>query len=122
MRIDKYLWSVRLFKTRSIATKACNAGKILLNEHTVKAAKVIKINNVVSIKANPVWRTFKVLDLPKSRVGAKLVANYLLETTAQEVLDLLETIKKENRLNRSISDFKGRPTKKNRRDRNKFRS
>lgn len=116
MRIDKYLWSVRLQKTRSKAAKFVEGGNVMINGAVVKkASKELKIDQSFAIKEQPIWRTFKVLDIPKSRVGAKLVADLITETTPESDLNLLLEIQKQNRENRLKWDA-GRPTKKNRRD------
>lgn len=115
MRIDKYIWCVRLFKTRSLATKACSAEKVKLNGEFVKPGKTIAANHEIAIKDIPIWRTFKVQDIPKSRLSAKLVHDYLIETTPSEDLEELKQIQLQNRQNKLLG-IKGRPTKKNRRD------
>lgn len=115
MRIDKYIWTVRLFKTRSLASKACSSDKVKLNGVFVKTSKTVTINDEIAIKTIPIWRTFKVLDFPKSRVGAKLVSSYLVETTAKDDLLQLKQVQKVNRQNK-VMGIKGRPTKKDRRN------
>lgn len=115
MRIDKYIWAVRLFKTRSLASKACADEKVKLNGEFTKPSKLIAIGDEISIKVIPIWRTFKIIDIPKSRVGAKLVPNYLIETTTEADIFLLEQIQEVNRQNKVLG-IKGRPTKKDRRD------
>lgn len=80
----------------------------------IKPSKVIYSSATIGIKVGPVWRTYKIIDLPTSRVGAKLVSSYLLETTPQEDLEQLEEIQEANRQNRQ-QGIKGRPTKKDRR-------
>ena len=115
MRIDKFIWATRLFKTRSIASKACAAEKVMLNDAFVKPSKAANVGDIISIKVIPIWRTFKVIDFPKSRVGAKLVGDYLIETTPEEDIDQLEQIQEANRQNKFLG-IKGRPTKKVRRD------
>ncbi len=121
MRIDKYSWVVRLFKTRTLATKACDAEKVKLNGEFVKPSKMIVAGDIISIKVIPIWRSFKILDIPKSRIGAKLVSQYLLETTKLEDLQLLEEILQQQHQNK-ILGIKGRPTKKVRRDLDKLGS
>ena len=114
MRIDKYTWSVRIFKTRSVATKACVSNKIKLNGEFVKPSKLVKQNDVVAIKNIPIWKSFKVLDIPKSRVGAKLVPEYAIETTDEldkQTLELAQEVQRQMR----NQGFSGRPTKKDRR-------
>jgi ribosome-associated heat shock protein Hsp15 len=120
MPIHKFLWSVRLFKTRSKATSACNKEQVRLNGDVVKASKLVQEKNVIALKNGAFWREFKVLDFPKSRVGAKLVGDFMLEITPKEVLDQLTSVEKLNRENQALG-IKGRPTKKDRRDLDKRR-
>jgi ribosome-associated heat shock protein Hsp15 len=115
MRIDKYVWAMRLFKTRSLASKAVKEGKVLLGDDEVKPGKVLNVGNIVKLKSGPVKRSFKVLEFPKSRVGAKLVADHMIEITSEEDLALLEEINLQKRTNAYLG-IKGRPTKKDRRD------
>lgn len=114
MRIDKYIWAVRLFKTRSLASKECNSNKVLLNDDFAKPSKEIKVGDHFSIRVIPIWKSFKVIDFPKSRVSAKLVANYIIETTSKEDLETLRTTLEMQRQMR-VDGFKGRPTKRDRR-------
>ena len=115
MRIDKYIWAIRLFKTRSLASKACIGEKVKLNDDFIKSSKIVKKNDVIDIKVVPIWRIFKIIDLPKTRVGAKLVGDFYKEITSNEDLELLNQYELINRQNRSIG-IKGRPTKKDRRN------
>jgi ribosome-associated heat shock protein Hsp15 len=120
MRIDKYLWCVRLFKTRSLSAKNVEAGNIKINGVIVKkSSKEIKIDQSFAIKALPIWRTYKVRDIPKSRVGAKLVEDLMIETTDEDDLKMLKQVQKENNDLRQ-KGMLGRPTKKNRRDLDSF--
>ena len=114
MRIDKYIWAIRLFKTRSLASKECAANKVLINDEIVKASKETKIGDIISIRVNPIWKSFKVLDIPKSRVGAKLVPDYTVETTGELDLETLAMAQEVQRQMRH-QGFSGRPTKRNRR-------
>jgi len=114
MRIDKYIWAIRIFKTRSMATKACNSDKVKLNGEPVKPSKLIKQNDIIFIKVVPIWKSFKIIDLPKSRIGPKLVSDYTIETTSKTDLATLEQQEIMNRQNRSLG-IMGRPTKKDRR-------
>lgn len=120
MRIDKYLWCVRLYKTRSKATTACNKEQVRLNGELTKASKSVQEKDLVEIKHGAFWRSYKVLDFPKSRVGTKLVPDLLIETTDSETLEQLAAIEKLNRENQALG-IKGRPTKKDRRDLDKQR-
>ena len=115
MRIDKFCWCVRLFKTRSLSTKSVDAEKVKLNSKFVKSSKHIAIGDEISIKVIPYWKTYKALDIPKSRVGAKLLPELIIETTSQDILKEIENIQLINRENKSLG-IKGRPTKKDRRD------
>lgn len=114
MRIDKFLWCVRLAKTRSEAAKLCNNDRVLLDDEIAKPSKVIYAGAQISVRENPVWRRYQVINLPKSRIGAKLVSTHLLDITPQEDLDQLKAIQEVNRINRQ-QGIKGRPTKKDRR-------
>lgn len=119
MRIDKFIWAVRLFKTRTLASKACDDEKVKLNGAFAKPSKAVAEGNEIAVKVIPIWRTFKVLEIPKSRVGAKLVELYLLETTSETDLQLLEQIQQQQHQNK-ILGIKGRPTKKVRRNLDKL--
>ena len=120
MRIDKYIWCIRIFKTRSLATKACNEGKVLLNNKVIKPGKIIKENDIISVKTIPIWRLFKVLDFPKSRINAKLVSDYAVEITSEDDLLKLKEYQNINKENKYLG-IKGRPTKKDRRNINKLK-
>jgi len=114
LRIDKYLWAVRLFKTRSQAAEACKKGRVLINGIPVKPSREINVDDVFEIRRSPVMYKYRVKELLSNRVGAKLVANYLENITPEEELFKLE-------IERNMPYFKrdkgsGRPTKKDRRD------
>ncbi len=115
MRIDKFLWVVRLAKTRSVASRLCAADHIKLNNTFAKSSKLVCVGDTFGIKVNPIWRTFKIIDIPKSRVGAKLVSTLIIEITKAEDLDILKQVQEINRTNKYLG-VKGRPTKKDRRD------
>ena len=120
MRIDKYIWCVRLQKTRSRSIKFIEAGNVKINdEETKKASREIRIDQTFSIRVKPIWRTWKVLEIPKSRVGAKIVPDLIREITSQEDLAILEEVQRQNRENR-LKGMLGRPTKKNRRNLDDF--
>lgn len=120
MRIDKYIWCVRLSKTRSIATKKCTGGLVLVNDQNVKPSKAIIEGDEIAIRVNPIWKSYKIIGIPKSRVGAKLVEILIIEVTPKEDLEQLENIEKINRYNKVLG-IKGRPTKRDRRDIDRFR-
>lgn len=115
MRIDKYLWHVRIYKTRSLSTKQCDKKKVKLNGSTCKPSREIKIGDEFEVHFPPIWRTFNVLDLPKNRIGAKLVKDFLKEITSEELLTEYSEYMKQSRENFNYWQG-GRPTKKNRRD------
>ena len=115
MRIDKYIWAIRLFKTRSLAAKSCISGKVKLNGDSVKSSKIVKQNDIVAIKVVPIWKIYKIINLPKTRISAKLVGDFSKEITSDGDLELLKKYELINRQNRSIG-IKGRPTKKDRRN------
>ena len=118
VRIDKWLWAVRIFKTRSQATEACRKGHISIEEMPVKPSRDVHVGEVVKVRKPPISRSFKVLDLTEKRMGAKLVHNYLEDVTPAEELELLEMQK---HMHWSVRDKgTGRPTKKDRRDLDDF--
>jgi ribosome-associated heat shock protein Hsp15 len=118
VRIDKWLWAVRLFKTRSIATEACKKGKVMMQGVAIKPSRVLKVGDVVQVKRPPVIYSFKVLALTGNRLGAKLVPEYLENVTTPDQLELLEMNKLSGFIDRARGS--GRPTKKERRDLDEF--
>ena len=114
MRIDQYLWAVRYFKSRSIATKACKKGQVRVNDQIVKPSREVFPMDKIILRKEQVNLTLDVLDIPKSRVGAKLVDLYRVNTTPKDAF-------KQNELQNLAQDYyrqkgEGRPTKKDRRD------
>lgn len=119
MRVDKFLWCVRLFKTRSLATKACDNGKISLVGEPVKASKSLKVGSQVSIKREGgAMFTYVVLDFPKNRVAAKLVAEFVSDLTPLEEREKLKCYQLAQKDYRE-QGF-GKPTKKDKRNYRKF--
>ena len=114
MRVDKYLWSTRYFKTRSIATQACKKGAVRINDAAVKPSRDVYPGDNVTVRKDQVNYTLRVIEVPKSRVGPKLVDLYRVDTTAKEAFQHKELLKysKEYYRKRGM----GRPTKKDRRD------
>jgi ribosome-associated heat shock protein Hsp15 len=115
MRLDKFIWAMRLFKTRTIASKSCLSEQVKINDSFFKPSKPVSVGDIISIKSIPIWRTYKVIDFPKSRVGAKLVPDYIIETTTEDDIRQLNEVQEANRQNKFLG-IKGRPTKKVRRD------
>lgn len=118
VRIDKWLWAVRLFKTRTLAADACKKGKVIIQNVQVKPSRNVKVGDVVSIKRNPFLFSFKVLALSENRMNAKLVADFMLNVTTKDQLELIELAKLAGNTGRDRGT--GRPTKKERRDLDDF--
>jgi ribosome-associated heat shock protein Hsp15 len=114
MRIDKYLWCIRFYKTRSIATEACKKGKVKINESSVKASKIVFNGEKISVRKDQINYQIEVLDLPTSRLGAKLVDLYRKDLTPKEEFEKFELLKYSKDFYRKKGT--GRPTKKDRRD------
>ena len=114
MRIDKYLWCIRYFKTRSIATEACKKGHVKLNGASVKPSKDVFNGEEISIRKNQINYQIIVLDLPSNRVGAKLVDLYRKDVTPKEAFEHKDLLKFSKDYYRKKGT--GRPTKKDRRD------
>jgi ribosome-associated heat shock protein Hsp15 len=114
MRIDKWLWCVRIYKSRSMATDECNKGRITMNENSVKPSHLVKAGDLVFVKKPPVNHSFRVVDIPVNRLPAKDVPLFAEETTSREELDKREWARKNTFLKRDRGT--GRPTKKERRD------
>lgn len=119
-RIDKWLWAVRLYKTRSMATDACKKGQITMNGLPMKPSKSIKEGDIINVRKPPVTYTFKVLQAIENRVGAKLVPEMLENLTPKEQYEILEMNKISGFINRARGT--GRPTKKDRRELDDFQS
>lgn len=122
MRIDKWLWVVRLFKTRSQATTACRAGRVSSAGNSLKPAHQVSVGQSIELREPPIQRSFKVLGLAPKRVSAALARELVTETTAREELDKLAQARRE----KFFSPFGrrpkglGRPTKKERREIDSF--
>jgi len=114
MRIDKYLWTVRYFKTRNLATTACKKGHIKINATNVKPSKEIFIGEKISVRKNQINYQLEVLDTPPNRVGAKLVDLYRKDITPKEAFENQNLLKYSKDYYRKKGI--GRPTKKDRRD------
>ena len=117
MRIDKYLWAIRIYKTRSLSSAQVKEGKVSLNDSLVKPSREVKSGDLINLRKGAVHFQYKVLELPKSRVGAKLVPIHMEDLTPQSELDKLELIRLQ-RIERPYGT--GRPTKQERRDWEKY--
>ncbi len=113
VRIDKWLWDVRIYKTRSQAADACHKGHIIINDTAVKASRLIRVGEVVEVKKNPVLYRYKILGIPPSRVSAKLVASYLEDQTPEQEIIKIDLMRAD--INGHRDRGTGRPTKRDRR-------
>ena len=113
IRVDKWLFAVRLFKTRSQAADACRNGKVKLNDAPTKAAKHTRMGDTICVRQGPMTRTLKVIGLTERRVGAKLVPDFAEDETPEAEWEKLRLAKRDSSGNRSNS--KGRPSKRERR-------
>ncbi|MDR0541554.1 MAG: RNA-binding S4 domain-containing protein [Dysgonamonadaceae bacterium] len=118
IRIDKWLWATRIFKTRTIALEACKKNRITVNDAPAKPSRIIKIGDIISVRKPPVTYSFKVLGLTSNRIGAKLVPEYLENITPPEQYEILNLQKISGFVDRAKGT--GRPTKKERRDLDEF--
>lgn len=117
-RIDKWMWAVRIFKTRTIAAEACKKGRISINGAQAKAARMVKPGDIVQVRKPPITYSFKVLQTTEKRVGAKLVAEMMENVTTPDQYELLEMSRVSGFVNRAKGT--GRPTKKDRRSLEEF--
>ena len=118
MRIDKYLWCVRLFKTRGLAAENVRGERVWMDNLPVKASREVKPGDRFVLKRHGFEQHFEVKNIPKSRVGAKLVPDYLIDHTPQEEMDKRDFLQLAKNLGRAKG--LGRPTKKDRRDLDKL--
>lgn len=117
-RVDKWLWAVRIFKTRSIATDACKKGRVAVGGIVVKPSRMIHVGDIVSVRKPPIEYSFRVIQLLGSRVGAKRVEEFMQNVTPREQYELLELQRVSGFVDRAKG--LGRPTKKDRRDLDQF--
>lgn len=118
MRIDKFLWSIRFYKTRNIAAEEIKKNRVSIGENTVKSSKEVREGDIIKIRKNQIDYKIKVLQIPKSRIGAKLVALHVADMTEKEQYELLKLRKMSQDYYRTKGE--GRPTKKDRRDMDDF--
>lgn len=118
VRIDKWMWATRIFKTRTIAADACKKNRVMINGVNVKPSRMIKVGDVIQVRKPPITFSFKVVGLTQNRVGAKLVPEYLENVTTPDQYEILEM----NRIAGFVDRAKGlgRPTKKDRRELEQF--
>ncbi|MDE6650688.1 MAG: RNA-binding S4 domain-containing protein [Muribaculaceae bacterium] len=119
VRVDKWLWAMRVFKTRTIATDACKKGRVMMGGVPVKPSRSIKEGDVVEVRKPPITYTFRVKATTQNRLGAKLVPDYLENLTPQSQYDLLEMTKISGFVDRRKG--LGRPTKRDSREMSRFK-
>ena len=119
VRIDKWLWAMRVFKTRTIATEACKKGRVMMGGVPVKPSRTIREGDVIEVRKPPITYTFRVKATTQNRLGAKLVPDYLENLTPQSQYDLLEM----TRISGFVDRRKGlgRPTKRDSREMSRFK-
>jgi ribosome-associated heat shock protein Hsp15 len=120
-RIDKWLWAMRIYKTRTIATEECKKGRVSVGQGDgviVKPSRTIKVGDIINVRKPPIQYTFRVLQLAANRLGAKLVPEYLENLTPQAQYDLLDVVRISGFVDRRKG--LGRPTKREGRELNKF--
>lgn len=118
-RIDKWLWCMRIFKTRTIATDACKKGRVTIGGTVVKPSRMIKPGDIIDVKKPPITYTFKVLQIAPNRLGARLVPEYLENLTPPSQYELLEMTKISGFVDRQKG--LGRPTKRDSREMARFK-
>lgn len=120
VRIDKWIWAMRIFKTRTIAAEACKKGRVMVGDVAVKPSRTVKPGDIVSVRKPPVTYSFRVKAVTENRLGAKLVPDYMENITPQSQLDLLDVIKISGFIDRRKG--LGRPTKREGRQLEEFTS
>jgi len=118
VRIDKWLWAARIFKTRAIAAEACKKGRISIAGNHLKASRMVKAGDIIEVRKTPITWSFQIVQPIDHRVGAKLVSDILADVTTPEQLKILELSKLTGFVDRARGT--GRPTKKDRRDLDDF--
>ena len=118
VRIDKWLWAVRIFKTRTVASEACKKGRVMIANVAVKPSRNIRVGEIIEVKKPPITFSFKVLALADKRMGAPKVPGFMKNVTLPDQYELIEL----NRISGFVDRQRGtgRPTKKERRDLEQF--
>lgn len=118
VRIDKWLWAVRIFKTRTFAAEACKKGRVMIGDVPVKPSRNIRTGEIIQVRKSPVTYSFRVLATADKRMGAKMVPQFMENVTPPDQYELLELNKISGFVDRQRGT--GRPTKKERRDLDQF--
>ncbi len=118
VRVDKWLWAVRIFKTRSLSTEACKKGHVSLGDSTLKPSKMVQVGDTIQVRKSPITKSLKILAVAEKRMSAKLILDFVEDVTPASEMELLEMQKN---MRWSASDRgTGRPTKKDRRELDDF--
>lgn len=120
VRIDKWIWAVRIFKTRTIAAEVCKKGRVMINDVVVKPSRTVKVGDTVKVRKPPITYSFRVLALTENRLGAKLVPDYMENITPKSELDMLDIVRIAGFVDRRKG--LGRPTKREGRQLEEFTS
>lgn len=118
MRVDKFLWCIRVYKTRNLATTACRKGQIKVNDEAVKPSREVLPGDKISVRRDQIQFSYLVKDIPDTRMAAKWVSIYADDQTPVDELDRMKKIRQTAQYYQSLGT--GRPTKKDRRDLKKF--
>ncbi|MCF6356870.1 MAG: RNA-binding S4 domain-containing protein [Draconibacterium sp.] len=118
VRVDKWLWAVRIFKTRSLATDACRKGHVSIGESTLKPSRMVQVGEIVKVRKSPITRSLKIIALAEKRMSAKLILDFVEDVTPASEVKLLEMQKNMRWIARDRGT--GRPTKKDRRELDDF--
>lgn len=114
MRVDQYLWCLRYYKSRNQASLGCKQGHVRIGDQLVKPSREVIIGDKIKVRKNQIWHKLKVMDIPKSRLGAKLVDIYRENITPDNAFDHIKVQNLSKVTNREKGT--GRPTKKDRRE------
>ncbi len=119
-RIDKFLWSMRIYKTRSLAADACKMGRIMAGGRTLKPSATVSVGDKINVRKGPITYSFEILQVVEHRLGAKLVPEYIRDITDPAELERLEIIRLSSSAAKRETNYReknaGRPTKKDRRE------
>lgn len=118
VRVDKWIWAMRIFKTRTIATDACKKGRVSINDTIAKPSRMLKVGDVVKVRKPPITYSLRVKALTENRLGAKLVPEYLENITPKSEMDLLDVVRISGFVDRRKG--LGRPTKREGRELSRF--
>lgn len=114
IRIDKFLWAVRVYKTRTLAAEACDKGQVIINDVSVKPSRHVKVGEIILVRKPPIIHTYEVLQILHTRLSAEKVKEYIRELTPEEEFKKIEMMRLQ--MNAVRDRGTGRPTKKDRRD------